>query len=352
MNLPRTVELLEDGIAVGEQAGVQLCVAVRGEVVAEVALGEARPGVPMTAETIVRWMSAGKPITAAAVLRLVERGWLGLDDRITLHLPEFAGGGKDGITIRHVLTHTAGLHAIDEAAGADSIPSDWVAGERAAYDPRHGWDVLGELVARIEELPFPEAIRSLVLDPCGMSDSFCGGDADVLDDRRSRLGVLYERLRGGLVPRMEMIEPPHLTAVSPGGNFRGPVRELVRFYEQLRRGLSGDEQTLLKPATVAEMTARQRAGLFDETFQQTIDFGLGVIVDSKRYGADPVSYGFGPSCSDRTFGHGGVQSSIGFCDPEHDLVVAWVANGQIGEPRHQRRNRAINTAIYEDLGLA
>jgi len=71
-----------------------------------------------------------------------------------------------------------------------------------------------------------------------------------------------------------------------------------------------------------------------------------------RYGPDTVPYGYGPHCSPRTFGHGGSQCSIGFCDPEHCLVVAWVCNGRCGEGRHQRRNRAINTAIYEDLGLA
>ena len=41
----------------------------------------------------------------------------------------------------------------------------------------------------------------------------------------------------------------------------------------------------------------------------------------------------------------------GFADPEHGLVVAWATNARIGEPRHNARNRAINTAIYEDLGL-
>ncbi|HBL43542.1 MAG TPA: serine hydrolase, partial [Planctomycetaceae bacterium] len=52
-----------------------------------------------------------------------------------------------------------------------------------------------------------------------------------------------------------------------------------------------------------------------------------------------------------SFGHGGSQSSIAFADPERELVVAVVANGRPGEPRHQRRAREINEAIYEDLRL-
>jgi CubicO group peptidase (beta-lactamase class C family) len=90
----------------------------------------------------------------------------------------------------------------------------------------------------------------------------------------------------------------------------------------------------------------------DRTFQHVVDFGLGFLVDSNRYGANTVPYGFGLHCSPRTFGHGGAQSSMGFADPEHGLVVAWAANALIGEPRHNARNRAINTAIYEDLRLA
>jgi CubicO group peptidase (beta-lactamase class C family) len=52
-----------------------------------------------------------------------------------------------------------------------------------------------------------------------------------------------------------------------------------------------------------------------------------------------------------TFGHGGAQCAMAFCDPGHKLVVAWAANGLCREPQHQRRNRAINEAIYEDLHL-
>ncbi|MCA9060369.1 MAG: serine hydrolase, partial [Planctomycetaceae bacterium] len=77
----------------------------------------------------------------------------------------------------------------------------------------------------------------------------------------------------------------------------------------------------------------------------------GVIVDSNHHGRETVPYGFGRRCSDRTFGHGGAQCAIGFCDPARQLVVAWSANGFCGEGQHQRRNRAINDAIYADLGL-
>jgi len=116
-------------------------------------------------------------------------------------------------------------------------------------------------------------------------------------------------------------------------------------------GGGGDAGRVLEPETVVVMTSPQRVGLNDRTFQHRLDWGLGFIVNSNHYGLQTVPYGFGLHASPRAFGHGGAQSSIGFADPECGLTVAWHLNGQCGEPRHQRRNRALNTAIYEDLGI-
>ena len=60
-------------------------------------------------------------------------------------------------------------------------------------------------------------------------------------------------------------------------------------------------------------------------------------------------YGYGPLCSEGTFGHSGAQSSCAFADPAHDLVVVWICNGLPGELRHQERARAINQAVYQDI---
>jgi CubicO group peptidase (beta-lactamase class C family) len=100
------------------------------------------------------------------------------------------------------------------------------------------------------------------------------------------------------------------------------------------------------------LVTRQRRGLFDETFQHIVDFGLGFLINSNRYGPESVPYGYGRHASEETFGHSGSQSSSAFADPVHSLVVAWVFNGRPGERLHQRRARELNTLIYEDLELA
>jgi CubicO group peptidase (beta-lactamase class C family) len=110
-----------------------------------------------------------------------------------------------------------------------------------------------------------------------------------------------------------------------------------------------ENATILSPQTVAAMTARHRVGEYDTTLGHVIDFGLGVIIDSNRYGASTVPYGYGQSCSPRTFGHGGAQCSQGWCDPESGLVVAYFFNGRAGEGQHNRRTRQLNDAIAADL---
>jgi CubicO group peptidase (beta-lactamase class C family) len=92
--------------------------------------------------------------------------------------------------------------------------------------------------------------------------------------------------------------------------------------------------------------------LYDQTFGHTLDYGLGFIVNSNRYGAETVPYGYGRYASEETFGHSGAQSSCAFADPKNHLVVAWAANGMPGERAHQQRQRALNDAIYEQLGVA
>ena len=99
------------------------------------------------------------------------------------------------------------------------------------------------------------------------------------------------------------------------------------------------------------MTTRQRVGMMDVTFKHVVDWGLGTIIDSKRYGDETVPYGYGRYASDATVGHGGSQSSVGFADPAHALAVGCYFNGMPGETAHQKRLHRVLAALYEDLGL-
>jgi CubicO group peptidase (beta-lactamase class C family) len=91
--------------------------------------------------------------------------------------------------------------------------------------------------------------------------------------------------------------------------------------------------------------------MVDLTFKHELDWGLGFILDSKRYGVETVPYGYGRLCSPRTFGHSGYRSSTAFADPEAELAVALVMNGTPSEAAHEERIRAVLDAVYEDLEI-
>jgi CubicO group peptidase (beta-lactamase class C family) len=361
--LPKTVAALESGVADGSHLGAVVFAALDGVTAADFAVGEARPGVPMTPDSIVLWMSASKPMGAAAIMQLVERNEIALDDAVTRYLPPFAAGGKEAVTVRQLLTHTCGFRWVDLRGAefdwdeiirricAAPLEMNWIPGEKAGYHPYTSWYILGELIRQIDGRPFETYVREEIFLPLGMLDSWIGMPQAQLEQYGTRVATTYENDRPSKpVHRYSMAEG--ITTSVPGGNGHGPARELARFYEMLRQGGTFGDAKILSPASVEQMTRRQREGMYDSTFRHTVDFGLGLIINSARYGAETVPYGYGPYASDSTFGHSGNQSSVAFCDPGKKLVAAVVFNGMPGEAKHQRRMKESLAALYEDLGLA
>jgi CubicO group peptidase (beta-lactamase class C family) len=366
-DLPKTTAVLEQGRKAGLHPGSQLYVSRNGRVVANLALGEAHLGVKMRLDTLLMWRSSTKPVLAVAIAQLWERGLLHLEDPVARFIPEFATRGKEAITLAHLLMHTAGIRS------ADSIPTHlpWAEildricrapleprtrpGAQAAYHSTSTWFLLGEIVQRIDGRSCAQYMRDNIYLPLGMRDSWIGLPPEQFRQYGSRIGTMFrtDRLPAEPLPFWNTEEGCALCR--PGSNGRGPIFELGLFYEAMLalRGQNNPPQPgLLKPDTVRWMTRRHRQGMVDRTFRHVLDWGLGFKINSNRYGRHTVPYGYGPHSSDETFGHSGAESSCAFADPHHSLVVAWACNGLPGEPAHQARIRALNTAIYEDLGLA
>jgi len=394
--LPETLAVIDAGRREGLHLGAQVYVSRRGEPVADLALGWARPGEELTPDHLMLWLSSTKPVTAVAIATLWETGALGLDDPIAAHVPEFAAGGKGGVTIRHALTHTGGFRMAgtrwpDEPWDAiigriceRKLEPRWVPGEKAGYHLTSSWFMLGEIARRLDGRPFDRFVRAAVLEPLGMDDSWIGMPAERWRDYGARIAPLWNTAgaaeagneRGEGSPSGHgWTREERVTRPSPGGNGRGPVRELGRFYETLLAGGALHGRRVLRPQTVEALTARHRVGMFDHTFRHELDWGLGFIPDNKHYGADGgggagrakgaggagapgsegresgVPYGYGRLCSRRTYGHSGYRSSTAFADPVHGLAVAIAFNGTPEAEPHRLRMQRTVEAVYRDLGL-
>lgn len=372
--LTATTAAYAEGLAAGQHVGLQLAVRVDGEPVVDLAHGLAREGVPMRTDSVVIWFSTSKILAAVAIGQLWERGLVALDVPVRDYLPEFGAHGKEAITPRHLLTHTGGFrHADGQLGGFDAevpvaelyarvcdggLEEGWQVGVDAGYHGGAGHVVLGELVHRLTGTPYDEYLRREVLDVVGADDWWMGLPREQQERYGDRVAQMWWCQDGlsGPVPGLDTEAArarPH-----PGMGGRGPARDLVAVVDQLRRDQAGTSQPVLVRAQTWEaMTARHRTGVLDRTFQAHLDWGLGLIPPTVRTGdgpeaTRPQSYGYGAHTHRRAWGHSGSQSSTAFADPERGLSVAVMWNGMPGHLAHTRRQAALLTALYEDLGLA
>jgi len=353
------VEILEQQRAEGRHECAQCYVSVGGEPVLDVAIGESIPGRALRTDDLMLWYSSGKPLTTAAILRLWERGQLGLDDLVADYIDGW-GNGKELCTLRNVLTHTGGFPMFrdksfdEDISYAETIrriaahPADWVPGTAASYHPVTGWKVLGAIVEAVDGRPIDRYLRDEIIDPLGMANSSLGIPLDEQQELGDRIvpvvwtGHRLPSLDGDgalsmAAYRIDLLhnQPWHIAKVEPGGGMRGPARELGHFYESL---LGHGPTRVLEPRTVEVMGAVHRHGLRDPLFGNAPPFGLGMAVD------------FTGGAGRRAFGHGGMASSRGLADPDADLVMVLVCNGLPDPIAAERRNADITDAVYTALG--
>ena len=358
VDLSGVLGLLEQQRADDWHDGAQCYVSWRGEVLLDTALGESRPGRALEPDDLMLWYSAGKPLTAVAILQLWEQGRLGLDDRIGEYVDDW-GGGKERCTLRHVLTHTGGFPNAGAKVFDADLPYDeevrwiaawraeWEPGTAAAYHPSSSWKILGAVVEKIDGRPIDRYIREEICAPLGLDNVRMGiSEAEQQNFGERRAPVYW---KGHAMPvsdadgfrmapyRVDEIhnQPWHVAKVEPGGGVRGPARELGRFYESL---LGFGQAEVLDSRTVELMGAVHRYGLRDQLFRMNIPWGLG------------VQRAFSGGASRRAFGHGGMASSRGLADPETGLVLALVTNGLPSFLPAEERLFQVTDAVYSALG--
>ncbi|MDB6038936.1 MAG: Serine hydrolase [Verrucomicrobiales bacterium] len=364
MALPKAYEIIDKGMSDGLHLGGQLYISKAGITIIDTGFGMREPGILMQPEDLMLWLSNTKPLMAVVFGQLLESTSLSLKDPVAQWIPEFAVGGKDSILIEHLLMHTGGIRHADTISENFSwdetiaricamlLDPEWIPGETAGYHVSGSWFILGEIVRRIIDEDLSRTFIEKLFAPLGMQNSRLSLSAAEWNESRKRLAPMFIASGGNLNLHPVLNAPEYAASPRPGSSGRGPIRELGLLYEMLLRSGIGIRGNVIKPETSAMLVTRSRIGKFDQTFRHIIDWGLGFIVNSNQYGAETLPYSFGRHASADTFGHGGAQSSSAYCDPKNQLVVAWAFNGMPGEVRHKKRGRELNSAIYEDLGLA
>ena len=314
---------------------------------------------PMKEDSIFLLASVTKPIVTAAAMRLIEDGRIGIDEAVTCWLPDFKPRLPDGraptITVRHLLTHTAGLsyrtfeqsnspyHALDISDGLDqpglSLTENLrrLAEAPLVYEPGTAWqyslaiDVIGAIIAVASEKPLQEAIRDLITWPLGMSDT----DFAVVD--LGRLVTPYAdgtpepvRIADGMVVSLfgapVTFFPSRIcnkaSYASGGAGMAGTADDLLRFFESIRVGRDG----LLRSETVTQMMGNQ-VGHAPETWGPGWGFGFGwAVLHDRTRTATPQPNG--------TIQWGGVYGHNWFVDTSNGLSAVILTNtafeGMIG----------------------
>ena len=331
---------------VGLHHGAQLAVYVDGDLVVDFAGGTTGPdGGETTGETRHLIFSCTKPYAGVGLQQLIEQGEAAYDDPVVDHWPGFADNGtqKAEITIRQVLSHTAGIPFGD----FDDQPEkwgDWDAvvqameeidpvfdpGERPAYHTfNYGW-VVGELIRRLSGQHVDEYVAEHVFDPLGMDRSSIGLGSEDDDDVATLAGFeVFDRCRDpgeGLgIPASESADAFNTEAVRraviPAANGIGTARDMARFYACMANGGELDGTRLLDEGTVAEATRTHAETESDGTLSRPARYALGFWTGGL---ANDM---FGSFSRERMFGHAGLGSIFGWGDPELNVGFAYVTNG-------------------------
>ena len=342
-------QILDGAVADGSESAIQVAAYLGGELIVDA--WASPPARPVDGRTLFPFFSTGKGVAATAVHRLVERGVLSWDDAIARYWPEFAAEGKGGITLRHVLNHTAGLPMLPEK-GEAALVADWdamcsyLADATPLHPPgacRHyhaltySW-LLGETARRADGRDFGRIIQEEVCQPLGIETLFFGlpdalrpmcvdaekhvplaGPEPAADPTPDP--VARRAIPAWVCPLEDWINRADIRrACIPASNGLGNARAVARHYAALL-GEGVDGVRLLSEATIAAAT--RWATLADAAVPGDGRWGLGYSLQGPEEAPGAV------------FGHSGYGGSTGFADVRHGLAVA-VVKSRMGGPLTDR----------------
>jgi CubicO group peptidase (beta-lactamase class C family) len=331
---------------------------------------DAESRTPWVPDTIALVFSAAKGPTATCIHQLVEAGRLDVDLPVAHYWPEFGCNGKERITTRLVLSHQAGLAAVDGALSLDQVLAwdpvvaaiaaqapNWEPGSKHGYHARSfGW-ILGELIRRISGERAGQYLQAHICEPLGLRYwvglppqqlSACAtlvppeGGSNAIAELLGADSLTARVMSGpnGLFGYNGMWNRPEvLQAEMPSSNGVGDARSLARLYAALIGEVDGVR--LLGAAQLARACEEQVRGPDAVIFHETC-FGLG-------YALQPA---LAPGAGPRSFGHPGAGGALAFADPDAGIGFAYVMNAMQFKPEGDPRSQALVKTAYDCLAAA
>jgi CubicO group peptidase (beta-lactamase class C family) len=327
---------------------------------------------PWTADTIVLVWSATKGIGSACLLHALQQHEIEVDQRVSEFWPGFAQAGKDNITLGQLLSHQAGLCALDQRVDVldyvgviralEAQTPLWPPGTAHGYHARTFGFLLDELVRRISGKTLAAYWHENFARPLDL-DFWIG----LPEDENARVATVYAA-RSGKPPEpkqfyrdlvtsdtlarktftspyglnvISKMNDPHIRAqpiVSFGGI--GSASALAKFYSTLATGGTLNGQSFFSEKTIELMTTTSSDSI-DRVFQIPTAFSAGLMKDSR----DATRRMFGPSAT--SFGHPGAGGSHAFADPENGIAFAYVMNQMEQSLLPTEKSLRLIDAIYE-----
>ena len=334
MSFPLTSRQVAQRIDNREWLGMQ-CVALLGDqVVLDIAAGASAPGVPMTADTPLRWTCSSKIVTAILFAALEDAGILDVEAPVDHYLPGFQ---DPRITCAHLLNHSAGLAedaevpflpwdvAVDLACHKPGQP-DFVIGEDRMYSSFGSFSVLAAVAEAAAGASFTDLVATHVFRRADVRPSFVADAPTWIGD-----GGSFTPAVGSLIPTASV------GSVFPGTGCVGAALDLARLLRLM------SPHSPLRPLSSPRYITRRAPFVPCRRSGDTAEWGLGLVVGPAR---------FGRCASPATFGHAGCRSSVVLHDPAHDLTIAIVGNTISKSLRRAERVKPFIPAIYTDLALA
>lgn len=301
---------IDELVESGAERGVQVAAYRDGELVVDAVAGVADPetGRAVTHDTPFYNFSIGKGATATVAHVLVERGLFGYDTPIAELWPEFAAHGKERVTVRHALAHTAGVPGLP----LDSTPEDvcdwakmcaaladaelwWEPGTKVGYHAYTFGYLIGEVVRRATGKPISQVLAEEVAGPLGVADELYFGVPEAEHHRLARLedepvdAALFADMPAdlpmfkagpmSLFPGAELGNRTDMLAADIPAGGKTSARAIARMYAALLGEVDGVR--LISPERLREVTTVNASGM-DEVFQMPTNWALGYsIIDAE-----------------------------------------------------------------------